>query len=351
MKVLKLSGSPRDMGRAFGEAYREEIATFYQLRIANAIRQALKYGGRHVDAEEVMEAARGCVEPTRKFDPVAFEELEGIAEGANMPLEQILATNGLTDIRDIVSWPGDLKAFGGCTAFVVQRDSARDGSLLCGQTWDLATDNLPYVLGVHRKPNNGPETRCLTTVGCLSLIGMNEHGISIGTTNVRTKDSRHGVTYLSIIHKVLAQDNLDDAIKVVTEAQRAGAHFYYIASPDGRAVSLECSAKTVTRQDINNGVFAHTNHCLETPNQNIEGHLPQSSSLARLERMTALLSQEPNSRETLIKALGDRENGDDAINRDDINGINTNGAVIMSPEDRKLWACKGLPDLAEWISF
>ena len=25
--------------------------------------------------------------------------------------------------------------------------------MVCGQTWDLATSNMPYVIGVHRQPD------------------------------------------------------------------------------------------------------------------------------------------------------------------------------------------------------
>jgi len=233
MKMLTLTGSPREMGRAFGESERSGIREFFALRVANAIAQAAKYGGQEVAPGGVIDVARRCIAPTRAHDPAGFEELTGIAEGAGMEVEQIVALNGLTDIRDVLSWPGQLDAFGGCTSFIAQGDVTADGRVLVGQTWDLASDNMPFVMGVHRVPADGPETWCLTTAGCLSLIGLNSEGLAVGTTNIRTTDARPGVTYLSLIHKALSSRTLDAASAAITEALRAGGHYYYLADGGG----------------------------------------------------------------------------------------------------------------------
>ena len=39
MRQISLQGTPRNMGRAFGEACRHEIHEFYRLRVANAVAQ------------------------------------------------------------------------------------------------------------------------------------------------------------------------------------------------------------------------------------------------------------------------------------------------------------------------
>ncbi|MCA9514505.1 MAG: hypothetical protein KC635_06150 [Myxococcales bacterium] len=350
MRMLSFHGSPRDMGRAFGESCRDEIRTFFELRVKNAVGQALEYGGRHVSADDVVRVARACLAPTEAYDPRGYDELLGIAEGADMPIEHVLATNGLTDIRDVLSWGGDLEAFGGCTAFLAQRDVTRDGRVLVGQTWDLATDNLPYVLAVHRRPDDAPETWCLTTVGCLSLIGMNDAGVAVGTTNVRTTDARPGATYLSLIHKALGQRDLEGAIGAIVDAPRAGAHFYYVADAHGGAVAVECSARRAWRHDVEGGFFGHTNHCLIEDNVAIQGSEVRASSEARLMRLDALFAEHRGRFDLDVAqaVLSDRENGQNAIRRDDFNGINTNGAVVMSPEDGVILACHGLPDAGPW---
>lgn len=353
MRILSLAGSPRDIGEAFGEISRPEIHELYRLRVDNAVAQALKYGGQRVDEAQLLAVAAASIDVTRDYHPDGFTELEGIAQGADLPLVKVLAMNGLTDFRDVLSWPGNVAAahadLGGCTAIVAHRDRA--GAIVCGQTWDLATDNLPFVIGMVRAPAGGPVTRTLTTDGCLSLIGMNDRGIAVGTTNIRTTDARPGVNYLSILHKALAQDSFEAAVQAVVTAPRAGAHFYYVADAE-RVTLLECSARVAHRQDLARGVAVHANHCLLPENQAIEGSPPTSSSRFRQARMEALASETKRLGPEVVQGFfADVAGGSDAICRDDIDGLNTNGAVVMVPEQGAIRIVQGVPSRGSWVDL
>ena len=350
MRILDLEGTHAEMGAAFGEHCRGEIETFYRLRVANALKQAKQHADRDVTEAQLLDVARACIEPTRAYHPEGWAELEGVARGASISPEQILAMNGLTDLRDVLAWHGDLEAFGGCSSVVVGAD-ASGGHGLCGQTWDLATDNMPYVLVVRRRPNEGPSTRSLTTVGCLSLIGMNDAGIAVGTTNLRTTDPRAGVTYLSTIHRALHSRSLEDATAAVTSAQRAGAHYYYLMDRNSDAVAIECSAEHAEVQPARRGIFVHTNHCLVPRHAEIEANTPAASSHARQGRLEQLMRDRLGDIDAsaIESAFADRENGENAINRVDFNGISSNGAVVMEPATGAFRACHGTPHDAEWV--
>lgn len=355
MRIVRLAGSPREMGEAFGEVSRAEIHELYRRRVDNAIAQALKYGGQRVSEPDLLAVAAASLEVTRAYDPEGFAELEGIAHAADLPVVRVLAMNGLTDFRDVLSWPGNPPAalmaadLGGCTAIAAQRDRA--GEVVCGQTWDLATDNLPFVIGVVRQPTGRPVTRTLTTDGCLSLIGLNDRGIAVGTTNVRTKDARPGVNYLSIIHKALGAERFEDAVQAITTAPRAGAHYYYVCDAE-RVALIECSAERAERRDLDAGVAVHANHCLWPENQAIEGSTPTSSSRFRQARMERLAEEaERLSPEVIAGFFADCEGGDDAICRDDIDGLNTNGAVVMAPARGLIRIVHGVPSRGRWIDL
>lgn len=356
MRTLSFSGTPAQIGEAFGESCREAIAELYANRLRNAIAQAEVHGGRRVGEAAVLEVAAACIEATRLHHRAGFEELEGIARGADLPLVKVLAMNGLTDIRDVLAWGGELESLGGCTAFVVAGDHTKSGELICGQSWDLATDNMPYVLAVHRQPTQGPQTWCLTTVGCLSLIGCNEHGIAVGTTNIRTVDARPGVTYLSLIHKALAARDLEAATAAIADAPRAGAHFFYVADGQGRAQALECTPRLVDRVEVETGAYVHTNHCLVAAHQAIEGNTPSASSHARSDRLEQMIAASAGtaSLETSKRWLADRTGGENAISRTDFNGISSNGAVVMQPQSGRIEACHGPPhavEPAQWLDL
>ena len=349
MQILHLTGRPHEMGEAFGESCRDQIRELYELRLRNALAQALRYGGRRADEAELLDLVRLCWRETEAFDPEGAAELAGIARGAGLSRERILAMNGLTDLRDALAWPGQLEAVGGCTSCIAQRDTT-DAGVLYAQTWDLSTDNAPFVVGVHRRPSDAPQTWSVTTVGCLSLMGLNAAGVGIGTTNLRTLDARPGVPYLSIIHRALACSDAREATRVVERARRAGGHSYSLVDAGGTAVVVECTAAKSRVLPIERGTHVHCNHCLVDEHAALEGDTPQASSRAREARMSELLATSPGKLDppTLQRFLADEAGGELAIQRDDFSGISTNAAVVIDPSKPALLACHGLPREGAW---
>jgi isopenicillin-N N-acyltransferase-like protein len=341
MHAIELRGSVFTMGEHFGEVYKEEIAELYELRLANAIRDALEFGGRTVSEEDLLTLAVDCYEISEAFDPAGVAEQVGIARGSGLTIAQITALGGLTDLRDVLSWAGPMERDGGCTGII------RAGSeMQLAQTWDLATDNQPYVVYVHRVPDEGPETWSVTTVGCLSLMGMNEHGLALGTTNLRTLDARPGVPYLNVIHRCLRETNVASAVGVVRDAPRAAAHTFLIADREEGCV-VECTATKSVVSDLVDGVIVQTNHCLVPAHQKIESTVPNPSSHARLARM-----EELQRMEDLREALADTANYELSISRDDrILRISTNAAVLMTPATGVISMVHGPPHQNSWVDM
>ncbi len=350
MEILRLAGDPERMGEAFGESCRAAIAELYALRLANALDQALRHGGRRANESDLLDLARACWTPTERFDAEGARELTGIARGAGLSREQVLALNGLTDLRDALAWGGPLEALGGCTACIAQRDATRHGRALYAQTWDLASDNAPYVVAVHRVPDDAPETWSVTTVGCLSLIGLNAAGVAVGTTNLRTLDARPGVPYLSLIHRALRCRRAADAIAWIEGAERAGGHAFAVLDAEGTAAAVECTATRAETRRVEGGTHVLTNHCLVPDHAAVEGDTPRASSCARRERMAALLEPARGRIDAALLRgfLADEHGGELAIRRDDFGGISTNAAVVIDPEARSLLACAGLPREDAW---
>ncbi|MBK8012814.1 MAG: hypothetical protein IPK13_15790 [Deltaproteobacteria bacterium] len=356
MRVMTFEGSVASMGRAFGESCRNDIWALYQARVANAIEQVRTHGGGRVVTEaSVLDVARRSVPWLARSFPRVFQELEGIAQGAGLSTEQAWALNNLTDLRDVLAYRAPDE--GGCSAFVVPAPASASGGVLLGQTWDLATDNMPYVLVVDRRPDDAPRTLSMTLVGCLSLIGLNSEGLAIGTTNLRTTDARPGLGYLDLIHQSLAQSTVEAAAGVIEGGPRAAAHFYYLADQDDRTALVECTATRSRRLSAARleAPEVHCNHVLCDTLSSLEAETPPGSSRARQARLSALLlgARAKNERgvsvEDLKSALSDHDGGPDAICRHDINGISSNASVIMEPKSRRLHAVQGPACAGRWI--
>jgi len=357
IRQFRFEGSPEQIGEAYGEALRAEIAEFYTVRLNNALAQARHYGGRVVDEDEVLALARRCLAASEGYDPEGYRELAGIARGARLSLDRIFAMNGLTDLRNVLSF-GDPATWRpsraeGCSSFIVEPERSADDHLYLGQTWDLATDQMPFVIAVHRRPRGRPATWSLTTSGCLSLIGMNEHGAAIGTTNIRTTDSRVGVTYLQIIHRALRETTIAGIEAAITGAPRAGAHYYSAADASERAVAVECTATQAIATRVSGGYHVHCNHILDPANLALEAAAPTRSSLCRQARMGELIggANQLLTVGELQRFLADHERGDDGICQHDRAGISSNGSIVMCPSTRRLWMCHGPACTGIWIEL
>lgn len=361
MRVLHLHGSPRSMGEQFGEQLRAQIQEFYHLRVVNALAQAKQFGGRKLSEGHLLAISEKSIAISEPYDPEGHAELVGIARAANLTVAQAFAMNGLTDLRDVLAYSNQVPGFedaakvDGCSSFLVQGDRTKDGKILAGQTWDLATDNMPYVIGVHRRPTHGPETWCLTTVGCLSLIGLNAEGIAVGTTNIRTKDARPGICYLSVIHKALRQTKMDDALACIQTRHRAAAHYFWVASGrERRTVGVECTATRHDTVEITRGHHVHCNHVLAEPHKALEAAPPKpsESTVCRQSRLGELIGTAPVVDAARMRTfLSDHEGGEGAICRHDLANISSNGAVVVEPESMRIMGCQGLPCTAEWIDL
>lgn len=350
MQTLTLTGTPREMGAQHGEAVRESIRELFARRMENAIEQAHAYGGVTIDEEGLLALSRACLPFVRAYAPEGFQELEGIAAGSNQSIERVWAMNALTDLRDVAAFhhPSNPPEGEGCSSFIVPGARTARGAPFVGQTWDLSTSNLPFVLLLRRIPTDAPPTRTLTTTGCLSLIGMNDEGVAIGTTNLRTIDAKPGVGYLDIIHAALRERTLDAAIACIVDAPRAGAHYYYVMDGTGASAAVECSA-TDAEVIRTAETYVHCNHVLCEKNRALEAQgTPVASTHHRQDRMAQLLDRDGLTEEDLFAALADHDGEPDSICRHDYGGITSNAGVVMAPTEGRFWSVHGPPCEGTW---
>ena len=347
-----VTGTPEEMGRQYGSVCRDMIQAFVADRVL-AVETYMKERGRSGSAD-LFEAGANCLAQVQAFDPDGYAEHQGIAEGADIDPVRLFTTANMTDIRDIIILPGDPPVLEdeGCTAALLPPDRTLNGRSLQGQTWDLNGPDVEYVVAVHRLPEEGPETWAVTCAGCQTLMGMNQHGVTVGTTNLKTKGARVGVPYLSVLHLALKQTTLAAASSVVQTAPVAGSHSYWIGD-ENQAVEWERSPQTAFSRTTEIGPLVRSNHCLFDENIALESDLSESTH-ARFERMQRLLEQsDTHTAETLSNLFSDRTDGRLSINRyaEDKSGATTNAVVAFNPADLEFLACRGRADQGVWTKL
>jgi isopenicillin-N N-acyltransferase-like protein len=352
LRLVTTRGSARELGRAHGEALRSEIQSFIQGRTLALAAYAEKRGTSDVSRFHALGAK--CLAVAERWDPAGAAEHRGIAEGADVDADLLYAIANLSDLRDVLLLGSASADSEGCSALILPKSHTKGGHVIAAQTWDLGPRDLDFVVAIERIPDNGPRTLSVTCAGCLTLIGMNEHGLALGTTNIKVKGSRPGVGYLSILHRMIQEVSVEAAGAVLESAPRAAAHTYWLASED-RAVEWECGPDHAISRTLGAEPLVRTNHCLAEPMTRIEGEPPTSSSLARRARVTTLLAGGIHDVASLQAIFSDRSDGLDSISRfpEDGQPTATNAVVVCLPGERKLFACRGPAQRGEFreLSF
>ena len=357
LNTLHVAGTPQQMGQAQGEHWRDLIKEFIQVRFA-AVDKYTRDRGRATGADGLLDVGRASMALNAAWDPAGMAEHRGIAAGAGVdPLELYTITN-MTDMRDALILAGPKQAKSppadaeGCSSLVLPGNLTADGKPLAGQTWDLNPTDVAYVVGVKRSPIDGPQTWSVTCAGCLSLVGINEYGVSVGTTNVKTWGSRPGVGYLALLHRALHAPDAETAAKWLTEAPRAGAHTYWLVDEKAH-IALEAGPERSFRRDASDAALCQTNHCLTPEHIAVQGEPGSDSSHARYARLETVTAQGGHTVESIKTLFADRSDGLLSINRyhEDEQGTATNAVFIAQPADRRAFACRGPADRGAWIEL
>ncbi|MEE2906358.1 MAG: C45 family peptidase [Planctomycetota bacterium] len=350
LQCVTVNGTPSEMGEAIGESLREQAHGLVATRFHNAIDYLAE---RRIEGGLDLYRAAGeaCLKHLESWDASGFQELSGTARGAGIPLLDLYAAVNMTDIRDVSAIGSvDASMDEGCTAFMAPPQAK--APLVIGQTWDLNAGDVDYVVGIHRLPRDEPETWSVTVAGAPTLIGMNEYGLWVGTTNIKVSGARAGVGYLDIQHRAIRERDHASAVGIALNAPRAAAHTYWYADSAG-GMELECSADRVVQRPLESIPIVQTNHCLDAEHIALEGEAPQPSSCARLDRATQILGQGVVTPATVREMMSDRSEGILSINRipEDGQPTTTNACTIGVPESRTFQACRGGADRGAWVTL
>jgi len=357
LPVLDVAGSPAEMGAEHGRVARAQLRAFAAERVHLAGTRA--WTGRELGRAQVLALGERCLDAHRAYAPNLATELEAMAEAAGLTAAEVLIVNGFTDFIDTVyavggaappaAVPTPEEAMD-CTAFLVPAARAAGGHAMLGQTWDMHDTATEHVIVLRGAPSDAPAFVAFTTVGCVGMIGMNEHGVCVGINNLSAGDGDVGVSWPFVVRKVLQQRDLDGALRCLTEARLAGAHNYLLLDRDGRGANVEATTTRTVVTPLAGDALVHTNHCLSPETIALERPRDEdavASSSARLARGCSLLDRGDLTPDDLQAVTRDGE----AIcyRGKPPRHVATCGAVVMRPGTRDFWAVRGLPSASSFV--
>jgi hypothetical protein len=320
--------------------WREQVARVYNVH-------ADRFIGRFLDATDFKPAIR-------KFTPGLMEEVEGLAKGADVDLEAMLAFQ----LMDEVWMNGNRALAEKCTAVGV--DGAEGRPTIVAQNMDIEGFRNGYQVVVRHRIADAPDQMVLTCAGLIATTGLNSAGLGVcvnALTQLRYK--MKGLPVAFVVRGLLGQSSLDEAAAFVTDVEHATGQNYLMGDSSG-VRSFECSEKGAAEYDEKrSGALVHTNHPLAssdyTPQHSeyVDAHpnAPPGGDNSRTRFQTAhdLLAQRPGAVDPdWVKAILSSGHPEHPICAPylDVASHHTFGSVVMElAGDPVMHASAGPPDL------
>jgi acyl carrier protein/NAD(P)-dependent dehydrogenase (short-subunit alcohol dehydrogenase family) len=323
---LVCGGDPYELGLAHGKHQRDAIRRILESQIS-------RYGSRLTNMPELDQALQ---EPNRYFGDIELAELRGIADGADLPLDFLVAHNlGLCE--DYVP---------GCVHFAVTSRANGRNRLIHAANEDSSlalslADSLKRIVQF-RQPSNGYRHVSFSVSGQLAGInGTNEKGLSVSSTLLLDRAPRD-VTAQGDIHPVLVKRMLQhaatipEAIAILRDARRNGAWSVCLSHyPTDSLCYIEYDRDEMIVRD-NLTRLIGTNHALLLK----PTHPTPPHSVHRLERLQDLLKKYENdgissqSAEVLLRDQfdGRRQRITAHPTMNTIRRVDNQISVVMRPE-------------------
>jgi hypothetical protein len=328
IEQFEAGGSHREVGLSIGSHFADAIHRFFD-SYERLQRQLLPFyrtsaGKRYYQSFLALHRSRF---------PAYMSELEGIAEGAKRPFEEVFLVNLRGELTGLM--PPDSRTGAtpvqGCTDCLVLTAEAA----LIGHNEDGNPASLGRLYVVTVKPDDGPAFSALSYPGFLpgNAFGFNQAGILHTVNHVAPRPIQVGASRHFLARSLLDARSLDEAVGNSIVSDRASGFNYNIGSlPERRVVSVEVAPECHHVHEVQ-GYYSHTNHYIEL-NEPLQEISP--SSRKRLERGLAFgRATPPGEAGQVLAMLGNRDDRDYPIYRD------------AAPPDTDATLCSALYDLDE----
>ncbi|QKJ86909.1 peptidase C45 [Paramixta manurensis] len=259
--LIEISGSPFVRGQQYGEQARTRIHASVAI-----------YGDQlddlQISAPQRHQLIDGFSALIRDFDADYLEEMRGIAEGANVPLEAIVMINARTEViaqarrlQDYAT-PHDNQIKDGCSGAVILPARSAHGKLIHGQNWDWRAECAESSVVVRIRRDNGPDVLTFVEAGGLARSGMNSTGIAITANYLRCERdyTQRGVPLSLIRRKALEQQHMALAMRVVATTPKSCSNNMILSTKEGFAIDFECAPDECFTLYPQEGLLVHANH-------------------------------------------------------------------------------------------
>jgi isopenicillin-N N-acyltransferase-like protein len=336
--VLEVRGTHREVGQQIGEQMKPRL----QRMMLPQVREDLPGG---VTWENMLQQGRLYLAHSRAVYPQFVEELEGIAEGAELPFEDLFVEM-CEELWEAGAWRSSGRGLAkGCTDMVARGRATADGATLIAHTNDLSPQVEEDLVILKVQAGEEPEFLGVSVGGAGFSAGFNAAGISMSGNQVSCNDIRPGVPRLLIVRAILAARRLEEAMNACLLPQRASNYNNVIGDAHGEVYSMEGSATDCEPIYIEGDILAHANHYVSLPMRRFEADRNDiGGSVIRHHRALRLLRENYGhlSPQRFQDLLADHANFPGSICKHGIESV-TVFSIIINLNELRAWIGRGRP--------
>lgn len=243
--IIEARGTYREVGRQIGEQCKPQIQ-----RMMSQLRESLPPGKTW---DMLVNESRIYQTHGRAIYPQYMDELEGIAEAAGVPFDELF----ISMLEELWETPPYGK---GCTDMAARGRATLDGTTLVAHTNDLSAKTEEDLVILKIQAGDEPEFIGVSAGGVGISAGYNAAKISLTGNQLNSNDVRHGVPRLLVVRAILGAKHLSAAMDACLLKERASSYNNVIADGTGEVYSMEGSATDIEAIYIEKDYLAHANH-------------------------------------------------------------------------------------------
>jgi len=288
--VISVKGKPFECGQQYGTQARkiiqENVAVYFEM-------WRTLWGAERKD---ILPKSHALMPVIGEYDADLLDELEGLAKGAELSIDEIVALNARYEINFSLGI-SSLYHGGGCTSVSSLTPVTRDGHTLIGQTWDWLPRFQEFNVILKAEQKGKPAVVTQPEAGVLAHRGMNSAGIGACFNGMSSNRDVFGVAvpFLLIMRRILNSESYSQALQAVFQAKATVSGNFLIAHRDGEAIDLEVSPLDVGFLYPEGGILTHSNHFIALKNREGFADILRSiypDTLFRHQRARHLLEQD-----------------------------------------------------------
>lgn len=294
--LLDLSGTPAERGEIHGKAMSASIRANVQTYL-----ERFMMGG--TPEEVIWQEAEKWGARFQEHDSGYFEEMNGIANGADIPLRAIALLNAryelaytlyTTEAAAANDMPHSQRPEG-CTAFGIQPEFTATKTTIMGQNWDWLEGLLGNMCLLRVRSEEHPDYIVLTQAGIVSgMIGFNENGIGLCVNGLSSKaDGKelHHRPFHIRVQDIMRSRTYNDALKVIFSTDRVCSTNWLLGCKGGEVLDIESSPNVTHTLYPQDGLVTHGNHFINQTGIETEFERIAPCSLYRTPRLDRLIRQ------------------------------------------------------------